>query len=43
MTMLVPGDKFPDIEISLPEGESVVLPADVHDFWVYVLFYRGGW
>jgi hypothetical protein len=31
MTMLMPGDQFPDMEIALPRGESISLPGDVKD------------
>jgi peroxiredoxin len=43
MPMLMPGDKFPDLKISLPRGESISLPDDWTDSWVYAFFYRGGW
>lgn len=41
--MLVPGDTFPNIELSLAGGGTIPLPAEVQDSWAYVLFYRGGW
>ena len=41
--ILMPGDKFPEIEISLPRGEKLSLPGDIDDSWAYVMFYRGGW
>jgi len=41
--MLMPGDQFPDLEISLPRGKTVSIAKDYADSWVYVMFYRGGW
>ena len=43
MSMLIPGDQFPELEIALPRGEKNSLPGDISDSWAYVLFYRGGW
>lgn len=43
MPMLMPGDQFPDLELSLPDGGSISLPGDFGESWVYILFYRGGW
>jgi hypothetical protein len=43
MSMLMPGDQFPDLEISLPRGNSLSIPGDFDDSWAYVMFYRGGW
>ncbi len=43
MSMLMPGDQFPDLDIALPRGKKISLPTDFNDSWAYVLFYRGGW
>ena len=43
MSMLMPGDQFPKIELALPDGGSISLPDDLGDSWAYILFYRGGW
>ena len=43
MSMLMPGDQFPELDISLPRGGKISLPGDLGDSWAYVLFYRGGW
>jgi peroxiredoxin len=43
MTLLNPGDQFPTLAVSLPDGNSLALPdALAGDFGV-VLFYRGSW
>jgi hypothetical protein len=41
--MLVPGDKFPEITLSLVGGGEITLPRDVQESWAYIMFYRGGW
>jgi peroxiredoxin len=41
--MLMPGDRFPDLGVSLPRGKSISLPSDFDDSWAYVMFFRGGW
>ena len=43
MSMLMPGDRFPELGIALPRGRIISLPGDLGDSWAYVLFYRGGW
>jgi hypothetical protein len=43
MSMLMPGDQFPDMEIALPGGNSLSLPGELNGSWAYVMFYRGGW
>lgn len=41
--MLRPGDRFPEITLSLVGGGEMALPGSVVGAWAYVLFYRGGW
>ena len=41
--MLVPGDKYPSMTLSLVGGGTVTLPDDVIESWAYIMFYRGGW
>ena len=41
--MLLPGDAFPEISLSLVGGGEISIPSDMTGSWVYLLFYRGGW
>jgi hypothetical protein len=41
--MLVPGDRFPELQLSLAGGGSISLPGDLAGNWAYVAFYRGNW
>jgi len=41
--MLLPGDTFPEISLSLVEGGAISIPTDMTGSWVYLFFYRGGW
>lgn len=43
MTLLKPGDKFPDITLTLPGGDTLEVPADLADNFAVVLFNRGSW
>ena len=37
------GDAFPDLTVSLLDGDTLCLPKDVAGHWSVVLFYRGHW
>ena len=41
--MLKPGDRFPDLTLSLVNGGTISIPSDTEGEWVYLMFYRGGW
>ncbi|SDL54963.1 Peroxiredoxin [Nonomuraea maritima] len=43
MTLLNPGDTFPALSVSLPDGESLRLPDAFTGGYGVVLFYRGSW
>jgi len=43
MTLLSPGDTFPDLTLNLPRGETLDLPAALAGGFGVVLFYRGSW
>jgi hypothetical protein len=43
MTLLNPGDRFPDIELTRPGGETLQLPDALAGGYGVVLFYRGAW
>ena len=40
---LAAGQPFPETTLSLSDGGSMSLPADMGDGWKVVIFYRGGW
>jgi len=37
------GDRFPEMEVSLLEGGTLSLPADLGGRWAVILAYRGHW
>lgn len=41
--MLNIGETLPQITLRLPGGESLKLPDDWRDSWVYMAFFRGQW
>jgi hypothetical protein len=41
--MLSPGDKFPELSLSLLRNDQINLPADLAGGWAYIAFYRGHW
>lgn len=41
--MLLPGNPFPEITLSLVGGDEIAIPSDMAGSWAYLLFYRGGW
>ncbi|WP_432868489.1 peroxiredoxin family protein [Microbispora rosea] len=43
MTLLHPGDRFPDLAVALPGGETLHLPDALAGSFGVVLFYRGSW
>ncbi|MEV4322437.1 peroxiredoxin family protein [Microbispora rosea] len=43
MTLLQPGDRFPDLAVDLPGGETLHLPGALAGSFGVVLFYRGSW
>jgi peroxiredoxin len=43
MTLLHPGDKFPDLNVALPGGGHLELPDALAGHFGVVLFYRGSW
>lgn len=43
MTLLNPGDRFPDLTVALPGGETLNLPDALAGHFGVVLFYRGSW
>lgn len=43
MTLLNPGDRFPDLDVALPGGETLRLPDALAGSFGVVLFYRGSW
>ena len=43
MTLLNPGDTFPDIQVQLVGGDSLSLPSDLNGRFGVVLFHRGSW
>ncbi|MEV4293327.1 peroxiredoxin family protein [Microbispora rosea] len=43
MTLLHPGDRFPDLAVALPGGETLHLPGALAGSFGVVLFYRGSW
>lgn len=42
MPALAPGDRFPDLDLTLP-GRTLALPGDLAGRYAVVLFYRGSW
>ena len=42
-TKLDAGDRFPDLELTLVNGGTTRLPADLDNEYSIVLFYRGHW
>jgi peroxiredoxin len=43
MPVLHPGDSFPTLRLSLPGGDSLILPEALAGHFGVVLFYRGSW
>lgn len=43
MTLLQPGDTFPDLTLATTAGESLTLPGALAGHFGVVLFYRGSW
>jgi len=43
MTLLNPGDQFPDLALALPGGANLALPDALAGNFGVVLFYRGSW
>ncbi|HEY6491782.1 MAG TPA: peroxiredoxin family protein [Trebonia sp.] len=43
MPLLHPGDKFPELTLAVPGGETVRLPQAFDGRFGVVLFYRGSW
>ncbi|MEU7689081.1 peroxiredoxin family protein [Microbispora hainanensis] len=43
MTLLNPGDRFPDLDVTLIDGETLRLPDALAGSFGVVLFYRGSW
>ena len=43
MDRLNPGDRFPDVELTLPGGETLQLPEALAGDYGVVLFNRGAW
>ncbi|RNI24713.1 redoxin domain-containing protein [Flexivirga caeni] len=43
MSLLSPGDQFPDLTLNIPGGESLTLPDEFAGNFAVVLFIRGAW
>ena len=43
MTLLKPGDQFPDLTVNLADGQTLALPEALAGGFGVVLFYRGAW
>jgi peroxiredoxin len=43
MPLLHPGDTFPDLTLTVPGGQTVLLPGALAGQFGVVLFYRGSW
>jgi peroxiredoxin len=43
MTLLHPGDRFPNLSLPLPGGDTLALPDALAGGFGVVLFYRGAW
>ncbi len=43
MPLLSPGDAFPSLLLTLPDGPSVEIPGALNGHFGVVLFYRGAW
>jgi peroxiredoxin len=43
MPLLHPGDTFPDLTLTVPGGQTVLLPETFTGRFGVVLFYRGSW
>lgn len=43
ITLLNPGDHFPTLTVSLPDGDALSLPDALAGGFGVVLFYRGSW
>ncbi|RKN33921.1 peroxiredoxin family protein [Micromonospora musae] len=43
MTLLQPGERFPALTLSLPDGETLRVPDALAGGFGVVLFYRGSW
>lgn len=43
MTLLHPGDKFPEITLAIPGGEAIKVPEHFAGRFGVMLFYRGSW
>lgn len=43
MTLLNPGDDFPDLTLNLIGGGTLSLPRDIEGKWGFLAVYRGSW
>src|ERR1700730_7826591 len=43
MTLLNPGDQFPELILSLPGGDTLAVPGALAGGFGVILFYRGSW
>ena len=43
MTLLHPGDVFPELTVQLTDGRSLVVPEELSGDFGVVLFFRGAW
>ena len=43
MSLLCPGDVFPQLTLSLPGGQALTIPGELAGKFAVVLFYRGAW
>ncbi len=43
MPLLHPDDTFPDLTLTVPGGQTVLLPESFAGRFGVVLFYRGSW
>jgi peroxiredoxin len=43
MSLLCPGDVFPQLTLSLPGGQALTIPGELAGEFAVVLFYRGSW
>jgi peroxiredoxin len=43
MTLLNPGDSFPELTVTVPGGDTITLPDALAGGFGVVLFYRGAW
>ncbi len=43
MTLLSPGDRFPSLQVAVPDGAPLTLPEALAGHFGVVLLYRGSW